>query len=71
MALIWHETGHASKAELRAETEKLIGALRDHIDEMSDWEQRFMTTMLDNVVNDEWTPTPKQLFKMRDLNEKF
>ena len=69
---LWTVTGHGSKAELRAEAEKLINYLRDHIDEMNDWEARFMTDMLDQItLSEERVPSPKQLFKMRDLNEKF
>ena len=68
----WTETGHASRTDLRAETEKLVNALRDHIDEMDEREATFMTNMLDSAtLSEEWVPSPKQLFWMRDLNEKF
>lgn len=72
MTTLWNQTGHASKAALRKEAEQLIRYLRDHIEAMSEWEQRFCTDMLDQVThNEEWVPSAKQLFKMRDLNQKY
>jgi chlorite dismutase len=72
MTTLWNVTGHSTKAELRAEADKLITYLRDHIDEMSEREATFMTNMLDQAaMSEEWVPSPKQLFWMRDLNEKF
>ena len=68
---LWNQTGHSSREDLRAEAEKLIDYLRDHIDEMDSKEATFMTNMLDSVQGDEWVPSPKQLFWMRDLNVKY
>jgi hypothetical protein len=69
---LWNVTGHSSRAELRAETEKLVNMLRDSMEMMTDYEATFMTKMVDQVTLDEsWVPTPKQLFWLRDLNLKY
>lgn len=64
------ETG-GSPAEMRAELERMLATLEGEIDRMDDWEQRFMAGMADNLVNDAWTPSPAQLFKLRDINSKY
>lgn len=64
------ETG-GSPAEMRAELERMLATLEGEIDRMNDWEQRFMANMADNLVNDSWTPTPQQLFALRDINAKY
>lgn len=72
MTTLWNQTGHSSREELRAEAQKLISYLRDHMDSMDSREATFMTNMLDNVtLSEEWVPSPKQLFWLRDLNVKF
>jgi hypothetical protein len=69
---LWNQTGHESRAALRKEAEHMIRYLRDHIEAMSPWEQTFMTDMLDQVtLSEDWVPTAKQLFKLRDLNVKY
>jgi hypothetical protein len=68
---LWNQTGHSSREELRAEAQKLIDNLGNHIDEMDSKEQAFMTNMLDSIDGPEWVPSPKQLFWMRDLNVKY
>lgn len=64
------ETG-ASPAEMRAEIERMLATLEGELDRMDDWEQRFMASMADNLVNDSWAPSPAQLFKLRDINSKY
>lgn len=64
------ETG-GSPVEMRAELVRMMATLEGEIDRMSDWEQRFMENMADNLVNDNWAPTPAQLFKLRDINTKY
>lgn len=68
---LWNQTGHDSRESLRTETEKLIEYLNDHIDEMDSKEAAFMANMTDLALNEEWTPSPKQLFWLRDLNGKY
>ena len=72
MTTLWNQTGHDSRAALRTEAEKLINYLRDHMDEMDSREATFMTNMLDQItLSEEWVPSPRQLFWMRDLNVKY
>lgn len=70
MTRLQGETG-ATPAEMRAEIERMLATLEGEIDRMDDWEQRFMASMADNLVNDAWTPSPAQLFACRDLNAKY
>lgn len=66
------QTWHDSAADRRAEMERMLRVLEPDVDRMSDWEQRFVTDMQDNLDgNDEWVPMPKQLFKARDINERY
>ena len=66
------ETGHESAAARRAELQRMMPSLLDLIDQMDAYEQRFVTDMNDQLVlNAEWVPTPKQLFKARDINVKY
>lgn len=56
----------------RAELRIIITSLLESMDEMDQWEQRFVTDMNDQLeLSVEWIPTPKQLFKARDLNVKY
>jgi hypothetical protein len=64
------ETG-ASPTEMRSEMVRMMTTLGPLVDQMDDYEQRFVTSMMDNLTSDSWTPTPKQLFKARDINEKY
>jgi hypothetical protein len=64
------ETG-ATPTEMRAEISRMMATLEPLVDQMDDYEQRFMMSMADNLTSDSWTPTPKQLFKARDINEKY
>jgi hypothetical protein len=68
---LWNVTGHDSREALRAETIKLIEYLNDHVDEMDSKEREFMTNMTDSALGDEWVPSAKQLFWLRDLNVKY
>jgi hypothetical protein len=71
--MIWHETGHSSKAALIAEVEQLVKSLSDHLEEMEPHERRFVE-QTDSRLSDfgaEVTITPKQLFWLRDLNIKY
>jgi hypothetical protein len=56
---------------MRAELERMMAVLTDQVDRMDQWEQRFMTSMADNLMSDEWVPTSGQLFKLRDINTKY
>lgn len=64
------ETG-STPAERRAEIARMIGTLVDHIEELNAWEQQFVNDMADNVMSETWEPSARQLFKCRDLYEKF
>jgi len=68
---LWNQTGHSSREELRAEAQKLIDYLSGHLDEMDSKEATFMTNMIDSIEGEEWVPSPRQLFWMRDLNVKY
>jgi hypothetical protein len=72
MSALQGETGHESPLGRRTEMQRLVTGLLDSIDQMDSWEQRFLTDMNDQLVlSDDWIPTPKQLFKCRDINEKY
>ncbi len=64
------ETG-GTASERRAELQRLLHILEGEIDRMEPREQQFLTDMADSLAGDEWTPTPRQLFWARDLNEKY
>lgn len=64
------ETG-ATPQEMRAEIASMVNLLSDLTEQMSDWEARFITDMADNLTSDSWVPTPAQLFKCRDINQKY
>jgi len=68
---LWNQTGHSSREDLRAEAQKLIDYLSAHLDEMDSKEATFMTNMIDSIESEEWVPSPRQLFWMRDLNVKY
>jgi hypothetical protein len=70
MARLQGETG-ASPTEMRTEIARMMATLEPLVDQMNDWEQRFMMSMADNLTSDEWVPTARQLFAMRDLNLKY
>lgn len=56
----------------RAELQRIITGLMESMDEMDQWEQRFVTDMNDQLTMAVgWIPTPRQLFKARDLNVKY
>lgn len=70
MTRLQGETG-ATPVAMRAEIERMLATLEGEIDRMRDWEQSFMASMADNLVSDSWTPSPAQLFKLRDINSKY
>lgn len=51
--------------------ERLVKLLDESLDEMDSWEQGFVTSMHDWLDNPAWVPTPKQLFKARDIKDKY
>jgi hypothetical protein len=64
-------TGHDSPDAARDEAQRIVDALRDHFESFNSWEQSFIANIDWNLeLSDTWAPTPKQLFKLRDLNEK-
>jgi len=72
MAFIWRETGHETWQELRAETERHLQYLCAIISALKPREAEFVEKMESSCQADEqWTPTAKQLFWLRDLHTEY
>jgi hypothetical protein len=65
------QTGHDSPEECRAEMERLLPMLDDMLEKLDKWEQGFVASMYEHLENTGWAPTPKQLFKARDIKDKY
>lgn len=72
MSALQGQTGHDSPSDRRAELERMMPNLESQVESMDAYEQRFVTDIRDNLDgNEEWAPTPRQLFKARDINTKY
>lgn len=70
---MYEETGHKSKEELIAEASKLVERLTPVVGKMRENEAEFIRSMSEKLkrFGAETFVSPRQLFWMRDLDERY
>jgi len=70
---IGQQTGAADQRSHNAEAKRILVdlGLISHTDEMNAWEQQFVEQMYALVEDDKFVLTGKQLFKLRDLKDRY
>ncbi len=70
---LWQETGHASHQDLINEVRRRVGTLQDHLEQMQLHERRFVEDTANRLdtYGDTTQISGKQLFWLRDLDEKY
>ena len=71
MGRLYNETGHASNDDRNQEAERLIDDLAKEVDVMAPREAEFVKKMDANKAGGVLFCTPRQLFWLRDLYEKY